>query len=62
MAGAFDKRQREDGLWEVYDEDSEEVIVIDGLPLSGLDEDEADDALRGLRAGEISPDTSPEMP
>jgi len=62
MAGAFEKRQSEDGLWEVYDEDSEEVIVLDGLPLSGLDEDEADDALRRLRAGEISPDNSPEMP
>jgi len=62
MASAFDKRQDEEGLWEVYDEDSEEVVMIDGLPLSGLDEGEADDAIRKLRAGEVSPDNSPEAP
>jgi len=62
MASAFDKRQDEEGLWEVYDEDSEEVVMIDGLPLSGLDEGEADEAIRRLQAGEISPDNSPEAP
>ncbi|WEX07191.1 hypothetical protein [Chelativorans sp. AA-79] len=62
MAGAFDKRQGEDGLWEVYDEDSDEVILIDGLPLAGLGEEEADDALRRLRRGDLSPDYSPEAP
>lgn len=60
MPNGFDKRQDEDGLWEIYDEDSDRVVTVDGLPLSGLDEDEADEALRLLVRGELSPDTSPE--
>lgn len=62
MANGFDKRQDEDGLWEVYDTDSEEVVRVGGLPLSGMDEDEADEALERLARGEISPDGSPEAP
>lgn len=62
MSNGYDKRQDEDGLWEVYDSDSGQVVTIDGLPLSGLDEDEADEAIRQLSVGEVSPDSSPETP
>ncbi|MFC6487584.1 hypothetical protein [Nitratireductor sp. GCM10026969] len=62
MANGFDKRQDTEGLWEVFDSDSEEVVLIDGLPLSGLEEDEADEAIRQLNDGEVSPDSSPETP
>lgn len=62
MANGYDKRQDEDGLWEVFDGDNDRVVSVDGLPLSGLDEDEADEAIRQLSTGEMSPDTSPESP
>ncbi len=62
MAIGFDKRQDEDGRWEVFDTGNDDVVLIDGLPLSGMGEDEADEAIRQLHAREISPDRSPEAP
>lgn len=61
MANAIEARKRSDGLWEVVDVESEEAIFVDGIPLSGLDSEEAEDALRRLRAGELTPD-NPETP
>ncbi len=56
MAGAFEKRQDSDGRWTVYDIETDAVIVVDGMPLAGLGEDEADDAATRLGNGEIAPD------
>jgi hypothetical protein len=56
MAGAFAKRRDPDGSWTVYDIETEQVIVIDGLPLAGLGEDEAEEAASRLGNGEIAPD------
>lgn len=61
MATAYEKRQDEEGLWEVFDPESEEVVVVDGFPLSGLDEDEADEAISRLGSGEITPDDIPDI-
>lgn len=62
MEDRFDKRQNPDGLWEIYDTENEEVLHIDGLPLTGLDIDEADEVLARIRRGELSPDSTPETP
>ena len=61
MANALEARKRSDGLWEIVDADSEETVLVDGMPLSGLDAGEAEDALRRLRSGELTPD-NPETP
>jgi hypothetical protein len=61
MANAIETRRRSDGLWDVVDAEREEAIVVDGMPLTGLDAEEAEDALRRLRAGELTPD-NPETP
>ncbi|TWG91028.1 hypothetical protein L598_006100000030 [Mesorhizobium sp. J18] len=60
MATSYDKRRDEEGLWAVYDAESEEVVIVDGMPLSGLDEDEANDAIPRLGSGEITPDNIPD--
>lgn len=62
MANGFDKRQDQEGLWEVYDVENEQVVTVDGLPLAGLDATEADEALRRLETGRLSPDSSPATP
>lgn len=62
MPTTYDKRQDPDGLWEVYDGDSEEAVMIDGLPLSGLDESEADEAIARLNRGELTSDNVPRQP
>lgn len=59
MRTAYDKRQDGEGLWEVYDSDTDEAVMIDGLPLSGMGEDEANEAIERLRAGEVVPDNIP---
>jgi hypothetical protein len=61
MANGYDKRQDEEGLWEVFDTGNDHVVIVDGLRLSGLDEDEADEAIRQLDRGDMSPD-NPETP
>jgi hypothetical protein len=61
MANAIETRRRSDGLWEVVDVESEETVMVDGMPLAGLDAEEAEDALRRLRKGELTPD-NPETP
>lgn len=30
MPTIYNKRQNSDGLWEVYDDESEEAVVVDG--------------------------------
>jgi hypothetical protein len=37
MVNAIETRRRSDGLWDVVDAEREEVIVVDGMPLTGLD-------------------------
>ncbi|MER9790173.1 hypothetical protein [Mesorhizobium sp. M0213] len=49
MPTVYDKRQDPEGLWEVYYSESDEAVVVDGLPLSGLDESEADEAIEMKR-------------
>ncbi|ESW85230.1 hypothetical protein X772_16060 [Mesorhizobium sp. LSJC280B00] len=56
----FDKRQDSEGLWEVYDSESDEAVVVGGLPLSGLDESEADEAIEKLNRGDLTSDNIPE--
>ncbi|WP_173931571.1 hypothetical protein [Chelativorans sp. Marseille-P2723] len=58
MANGFDKRQDKEGRWEVFDTGTDRVVRLDGLPLSGLDEAEADEAIERLQAREITPDDS----
>ncbi|UVC14335.1 hypothetical protein [Mesorhizobium onobrychidis] len=59
MPTIYNKRQDSEGLWEVYDRESEEAVIVDGLPLSGLDEIEADEAIRKLKRGELTSDNIP---
>ncbi|HWK65026.1 MAG TPA: hypothetical protein VNS34_08805 [Rhizobiaceae bacterium] len=56
MPTIYAKRRNEDGLWEVYDNDSEEVVVVDEMPLTGLDEGEASEAVVQLNRRQMSPD------
>ncbi|MER9019191.1 hypothetical protein [Mesorhizobium sp. M0898] len=56
----FDKRLDSEGLWEVYDSESDEAVVVGGLPLSGLDESEADEAIEKLNRGDLTSDNIPE--
>jgi len=50
-------------LWEVYDTGSGAVVKIDGLPLAGFDEKEADEAVERLQARDIyRPNKSPGTP
>lgn len=60
MPTVYDKRQDPEGLWEVYDSESDEAVVVDGLPLSGLDESEADEAIEKLNRGELTSDNTAE--
>ncbi|RWO56123.1 MAG: hypothetical protein E5Y10_03285 [Mesorhizobium sp.] len=59
MPTIYNKRQNSDGLWEVYDDESEEAVVVDGMPLSGLDELEANEVIRKLKRGEVTSDNIP---
>lgn len=59
MPTIYNKRQDSEGLWEVYDRESEEAVIVDGLPLCGLDELEADEAIRKLKRGELTSDNIP---
>lgn len=56
MPTAYDKRQDSEGLWEIYDAESEETVMVDGMPLAGLDEDEAEEAIEKLERGELTSD------
>lgn len=56
MATIYDKRRNEDGLWEVYDSESGDVVVVDEMPLTGLDESEASEAVLQLNRRQMSPD------
>lgn len=60
MATIYDKRRNEDDLWEVYDSESEDVVVVDGMPLTGLDEGEADEAVFQLNRRQVTADNIPE--
>ncbi|MGI6852749.1 hypothetical protein [Mesorhizobium sp. 1B3] len=60
MATIYDKRRNEDGLWEVYDSESEDVVVVDEMPLTGLDEAEASEAVIQLNRRQMTPDNIPE--
>lgn len=60
MATIYDKRRNEDGLWEVYDSESEDIVVVDGMPLTGLDEGEASEAAVQLNRRQMTPDNIPE--
>jgi CO dehydrogenase/acetyl-CoA synthase alpha subunit len=56
MATVYEKRRNEDDLWEVYDSESEDIVVVDGMPLTGLDEEEADEAVVQLNRRQLTPD------
>ncbi|MCT7377061.1 hypothetical protein [Chelativorans salis] len=56
MLSDFDRRQNRDGLWEIYDTVSGEVVVVDGMPLSGLGDREAREAVDHLHTGRMEPD------
>ncbi|RWP77650.1 hypothetical protein [Mesorhizobium sp.] len=59
MSTTYNKRQNSEGLWEIYDGESEEAVIVDGMPLSGLDEVEANEAIRRLKRGELTSDNIP---
>jgi hypothetical protein len=59
MRTAYDKRQDREGRWEVYDTDTDEAVRVDSMPLSGMGEDEADEAIARLGAGDVTPDNIP---
>jgi hypothetical protein len=56
MPTAYDKRQDSEGLWEIYAGESEETVMVDGIPLAGLDQDEAEEAIEKLKRGELTSD------
>jgi hypothetical protein len=56
MPTNYDKRQDSEGLWEVYDNETDETVAVDGIPLAGLGEDEADEAIEKLKRGELTSD------
>jgi hypothetical protein len=60
MPTNYDKRQDSEGLWEVYDNESDETVAVDGIPLAGLGEAEADEAIDKLKRGELTSDNVPE--
>ncbi|EHK57218.1 hypothetical protein [Allomesorhizobium alhagi] len=59
MPTNYDKRQDSEGLWEVYDNESDETVAVD-IPLAGLGEAEADEAIDKLKRGELTSDNVPE--
>ncbi|KAA3441558.1 hypothetical protein C7I87_35015 [Mesorhizobium sp. SARCC-RB16n] len=48
-------RRVKDKLWEVYDIDSDNVVLVDGVALTNLLDDEALDALELLKGGYLTP-------
>jgi hypothetical protein len=52
----YDARIGSDYLWEVYDTSTNEVMTLVGVPLSGLDAEQAQCALSALKAGVVQPD------
>jgi hypothetical protein len=60
MPTVYEKRQDPEGLWEIYDNESDETVTVDGIPLAGLGEDEADEAIEKLKRGELTSDNIPE--
>jgi hypothetical protein len=48
-------RRVEDGLWEVYDIDNDKVVLVGGVALTNLLDEEALDALELLKDGFLTP-------
>lgn len=48
-------RRVKDGLWEVYDIDSDKVVLVGGVALTNLLDEEALDALELLKGGYLTP-------
>ena len=48
-------RRVRDGLWEVYDIDSNKVVRVGGVPLTNLLDEDALDALDLIRDGFLTP-------
>ncbi|MGX5829986.1 hypothetical protein [Mesorhizobium sp. 43Arga] len=48
-------RRVKDELWEVYDIDNDKVVLVDGVALSDLLDEEALDALELLKGGYLTP-------
>lgn len=52
----YQKRLEALDLWEVYDTKTGEVVHVQGWPVDGLGEAEAEEMVELLNSGEISPD------
>jgi hypothetical protein len=48
-------RRVQDGLWEVYDIDDDKVVLVEGVALTNLSDEEALDALELLKGGFLVP-------
>lgn len=51
-------RRVSDGLWEVYDIDNNKVVLVGGVPLTNLLDEDALDALDLIRDGFLTPGQS----
>ncbi|BCG89184.1 hypothetical protein MesoLj113c_52940 [Mesorhizobium sp. 113-3-9] len=51
-------RRVKDGLWEVYDIDNDEVVLVGGVALTNLLDEEALDALDLIMGGFLTPSQS----
>lgn len=58
MAARYEKREADGGLWRVIDVDTGRVVLLDGMPLDGMEQREADEAIELLEANEVTPDVS----
>lgn len=57
MENVFGKRRDNEGLWEIFDKRTGEVVILDGgYPLSELDDRDVAEAWELLLAGELVPD------
>jgi len=56
MQGKFAIRQEATDLWEIYDVETGHVVTLEGFPLDGLANYEADELAKLLFMGEILPD------
>jgi hypothetical protein len=54
-------RRIKGGLWEVYDIDDDKVVLVDGVALTDLLDEEALDALELLKGGFLIPSKSKKM-
>jgi hypothetical protein len=61
LEGRYAIRRIKGGLWEVYDIDDDKVVLVDGVALTDLLDEEALDALELLKGGFLIPSKSKKM-